>query len=158
MATRSVNKVILLGHLGKDAETKFTPSGTSVSNFTLATNRRWKDQQTGEWKEETDWHRCVLWRSENRANYLLKGTPVYVEGRLQTRSWDDKDGQKRYTTEVVIEDLILLSTRGGDSSAGSGEYSQPASAPRSAPRSQAAASAPPADDFSQGITDDDVPF
>jgi len=158
MATRSVNKVILLGHLGKDAETKFTPSGTSVSNFTLATNRRWKDQQTGEWKEETDWHRCVLWRSENRANYLLKGTPVYIEGRLQTRSWDDKDGQKRYTTEVVVEDLILLSSRGGDASSGSGEYSQPVSAPRSAPRSQAAASAPPADDFSQGITDDDVPF
>jgi single-strand DNA-binding protein len=158
MATRSVNKVILLGHLGRDAETKFTPSGTSVSNFTLATNRRWKDQQTGEWKEETDWHRCVLWRSENRANYLLKGTPVYVEGRLQTRSWDDKDGQKRDTTEVVIEELILLSSRGGDSSAGSGEYSQPVSAPRSAPRSQGAAAAPPADDFSQGITDDDVPF
>jgi len=158
MATRSVNKVILLGHLGKDAETKFTPSGTSVSNFTLATNRRWKDQQTGEWKEETDWHRCVLWRSENRANYLLKGTPVYVEGRLQTRSWDDKDGQKRYTTEVVIEDLILLSSRGGDSSAGPGEYSQPVSAPRSAPRPQAAAPPAPADDFSQGITDDDVPF
>ena len=161
MATRSVNKVILLGHLGKDAETKFTPSGTAVSNFTLATNRRWKDQQSNEWKEETEWHRCVLWRSENLSNYLLKGKQVYIEGRLQTRSWEDKDGQKRYTTEVVCEDLILLSSRPGDSS-GSGEYDQrdrPVSMPRSAQqRQQPAAPAQAPDDFGQGITDDDVPF
>jgi single-strand DNA-binding protein len=161
MASRSVNKVILLGNLGKDAETKFTPSGTSVSNFTLATNRRWKDQQSGEWKEETEWHRCVLWRSENRANYLVKGTNVYIEGRLQTRSWDDKEGQKRYTTEVVCEELILLSSRGGDSggSASGGEFERPVSMPRSAQRPQpAAAPAAPPEDFNQGITDDDVPF
>jgi single-strand DNA-binding protein len=164
MASRSVNKVILLGNLGKDAETKFTPSGTSVSNFTLATNRRWKDQQSGEWKEETEWHRCVLWKSENRANYLVKGTPVYVEGRLQTRSWEDKEGQKRYTTEVVCEELILLSSRGGDSSGGAsgGDFERPVSMPRSAQRPQPAAApasaAAPPDDFGQGITDDDVPF
>ena len=161
MAARSVNKVILMGNLGKDAETKFTPSGTAVSNFTLATNRRWKDQQSGEWKEETEWHRCVLWRSENRANYLTKGTPVYIEGRLQTRSWEDKDGQKRYTTEVVCEDLILLSSRVGDAGGGapSGDFERPVSMPRSAQRpQQAAPSAAPPDDFSQGITDDDVPF
>lgn len=163
MATRSVNKVILLGHLGKDAETKYTPSGTAVSNFTLATNRRWKDQQTGEWKEETEWHRCVLWRSENLTNYLQKGKQVYVEGRLQTRSWDDKDGQKRYTTEVVVEDLILLSSRGGDSGLPPApEYerersSGPVSMPRSAPRPQAQPSAPP-EDFNQAVGDDDVPF
>ena len=114
MASRSVNKVILLGHLGKDAETKFTPSGTSVTNFTLATNRRWKDQQTGEWKEETDWHRIVLWRSENISNYLLKGKQVYIEGRLQTRSYDDKEGQKVYVTEVVADDVILLSSQRGE--------------------------------------------
>jgi len=163
MASRSVNKVTLLGHLGKDAETKFTPSGVAVTNFTLATSRRWKDQQSGEWKEETDWHRVVMWRSENVSNYLLKGKQVYVEGRLQTRSWEDKDGQKRYTTEVVVDDLILLGGR-GDSGGPPGEYDQqprPVSAPRSAPRSQPAApaapSAPP-DDFNQGITDDDVPF
>jgi len=164
MASRSVNKVILLGNLGKDAETKYTPSGTAVSNFTLATNRRWKDQQSGEWKEETEWHRCVLWRSENRANYLTKGTPVYIEGRLQTRSWEDKDGQKRYTTEVVCEDLILLSGRGGGVEAsggtGPGDYDQrPVSMPRSAQRQQPAAShSGPPEEFSQGITDDDVPF
>ncbi|HLH17500.1 MAG TPA: single-stranded DNA-binding protein [Bryobacteraceae bacterium] len=159
MASRSVNKVILLGHLGKDAETRYTPGGTAVSNFTLATNRRWKDQQTGEWKEETEWHRCVLWRSENRANYLTKGTPVYIEGRLQTRSWDDKDGQKRYITEVVADDLILLGGRGGDGGAPSGDFDRPVSMPRSAQqRPQPAQQSAPPDDFGQGITDDDVPF
>ncbi len=160
MASRSVNKVILLGHLGKDAETKFTPSGTSLTQFTLATNRRWKDQQTGEWKEETDWHRCVLWRSENVSNYLLKGKQVYIEGRLQTRSYDDKDGQKRYVTEVVCDDLILLGSGRGDA-AGAPDFSQqqPVSMPRSArPQPQQQPSAPAADDFHQGITDDDVPF
>jgi single-strand DNA-binding protein len=157
MASRSVNKVILVGHLGKDAETKFTPSGVARSTFTLATSRRWKDQQSGEWKEETDWHNVVLWRAENLANYLLKGKQVYVEGRLQTRSYEDKDGQKKYFTDVVCDDLILLGGR-GDSTGGSGEYAPPVSAPRSAPRPQAAAAPAPADDFSQGITDDDVPF
>jgi single-strand DNA-binding protein len=161
MASRSVNKVTLLGHLGKDAETKFTPSGVSRSTFTIATNRRWKDQQSGEWKEETDWHSCVLWRSENLANYLLKGKQVYVEGRLQTRSWEDKDGQKKYMTEVVCDDLILLGGRGGEGGGGGGDYAPPlTSQPRSAPRSQppASSSSRPPDDFNQGITDDDVPF
>lgn len=158
MASRSVNKVILLGHLGKDAETKFTASGTAVSNFTLATNRRWKDQQTGEWKEETDWHRCVLWRSENVSNYLVKGKQIYIEGRLQTRSYDDKDGQKRYVTEVVCDDLLLLGS--GRTEGAPGEYSQaqPVSMPRSAPRQQPAAAPAPAEDFNQAVSDDDVPF
>jgi single-strand DNA-binding protein len=160
MASRSVNKVILLGHLGKDAETKFTPSGTAVSNFTLATSRRWKDQQTGEWKEETEWHRIVLWRSENVSNYLLKGKQVYIEGRIQTRNYEDKEGQKRYVTEVVCDELILLgSGREGGAPAGGGEYSQqPVSMPRAGRPQPAAAPAAPADDFSQGITEDDVPF
>jgi len=160
MASRSVNKVILLGHLGKDAETKFTPGGTARTTFTLATSRRWKDQQSGEWKDETDWHNIILWKSENLANYLLKGKQVYVEGRIQTRSWEDKDGQKRYMTEVVAEELILVSGQGGGGSRGGGdEYSQaPVSMPRSAQR-QAPPSAAPQDDFGgQGITDDDVPF
>ena len=159
MASRSVNKVILLGHLGKDAETKFTPNGVSRSNFTVATNRRWKDQQSGEWKEITDWHNIVLWRSENVANYLLKGKQVYVEGRIENRSWEDKEGQKRYITEIVCDELILLGGR-GDSGGGGGEYNQDpvVSRPRSAPRPQPAAAASPAEDFGQGITDDDVPF
>src|SRR3954470_473682 len=93
MASRSVNKVILVGHLGRDAETTFTPSGVARTRFSVATSRRWKDQQSGEWKEETDWSSVTLWRSENLANYLTKGKQVYVEGRLQTRSYDDKDGK-----------------------------------------------------------------
>src|SRR5215475_10370465 len=107
MASRSVNKVILIGHLGRDAETAYTSSQTAVTKFSVATNRRWKDQQTGEWKEETNWTNVVMWRGENVAPYLTKGKQVYVEGRLQTRSYDDKDGKKVWTTEVVAEDVIL---------------------------------------------------
>jgi single-strand DNA-binding protein len=163
MASRSVNKVILLGHLGKDAETKYTPSGVARSSFTIATNRRWKDQQTGEWKDVTDWHNVVIWRSENVANYLLKGKQVYVEGRLESRSWEDKEGQKRYITEVVADDLILLGGGGRGSEGGgpSGDFDRPVSMPRSAqqrPQPAATSTPAPADDFNQGITDDDVPF
>src|SRR5215472_13945324 len=110
--TRSVNKVIVLGHLGRDAETNFTQSGVAVTKFSVATSRRWKDSQSEEWKEETDWHNCVLWRSESLANYLTKGKQVYVEGRLQTRSYEDRDGVKRYITEVVVDDLVLVGGRG----------------------------------------------
>src|SRR5262249_27445773 len=142
------NKVILLGHLGKDAETKFTPSGVSRSNFTVATNRRWKDQQSGEWKDVTDWHNIVLWRSENVANYLLKGKQVYLEGRWESRSWEDREGQKRSITEAVCDELILL---GGRGDSGGGEYSQDpvVSRPRATPRPQPAPAA--AEDFNQGI-------
>jgi single-strand DNA-binding protein len=160
MASRSVNKAILLGRLGKDAETKFTPSGVSRSNFSIATSRRWKDQASGEWKEETDWHNIVLWRSENLANYLLKGKQVYVEGRIHTRSWDDKDGKKNYMTEIVADELILLGGRSDAEGSGGGDFERserPVSMPRSAqPRPQAQSA--PAEDFNQGITDDDVPF
>src|ERR1700738_1203413 len=120
MASRSVNKVILIGHLGKDAETKFTPSGAAMTKFSVATNRRWKDQQTGEWKEETDRGNVVLWRQENVANYLLKGKQVYVEGRLQTRSYDDKDGKKQYFTEVGANASDLILVGGGGRGAGAG--------------------------------------
>jgi single-strand DNA-binding protein len=157
MAGRSVNKVILIGHLGKDAETKFTPSGVAKTNFTLATNRRVKDQQTGDWRDETDWHNVILWRSENVANYLLKGKQIYVEGRLSTRSYDDKDGNKRWITEVVAEEVILLSGGGREGGGGGADdFAQPVSMPRSAPRSQPQRSADPGP--SMDITDDDVPF
>src|ERR1041385_7786435 len=136
MATRSVNKVILIGHLGRDAETKFTPGGISVTRFSVATNRRWKDQQSGEWKEETNWTNVVLWRAENLANYLTKGKQVYVEGRIQTRSYDDKDGKKVYATEVVADDVILLGGQGGGGGdRGGDDFGQPVSMPRSAQRS-----------------------
>ena len=152
MASRSVNKVILIGHLGKDAETRFTPAGIAVTSFSVATNRRWKDQQTGEWKEETDWAKVVLWRQENLANYLTKGKQIYVEGRLQTRSYDDKDGKKQYMTEVVADEVILLGGRGEGGGPEVGP--QPVSMPRSAPKPQRADESP----VDQGITDDDVPF
>jgi single-strand DNA-binding protein len=165
MASRSVNKVILVGNLGRDAETKFTPSGVSVTRFSVATGRRWKDQQSGEWKEETEWHNVSLWRAENLAPYLTKGKQVYVEGRLQTRSYDDKDGQKRYSTEVVADDVILLSNRGegGGGDAGFNQESRMVSQPRSS-RPQggmgggAASSGPSGSPFDSGISDDDVPF
>jgi single-strand DNA-binding protein len=172
MASRSVNKVILIGHLGRDAETAFTASQVAVTKFSVATSRRWKDQATGDWKEETDWTRVVLWRSENLAQYLTKGKQVYVEGRLQTRSYDDKDGKKVYATEVVAEDVILLGGRGDGGGPGGGVgsgmgsgmdegFSQeaPSSGMRSAPRGRPApAQAQPAASMNEGITDDDVPF
>ncbi len=165
MASRSVNKVILVGHLGRDAETKFTPAGVPVSKFSVATNRRWKDQQTGEWKEETDWANVVLWRQENLANFLTKGKQVYVEGRLQTRNYDDKDGKKVYVTEVVADDVILLSgQREGGGAGGDDEFRQTASAPRGGSAPRRAPQQPPAapsgadSEFGGGISDDDVPF
>lgn len=163
MANRSVNKVILIGHLGRDAETKFTASGVSVSQFTLATNRRVKDNQTGEWKDETDWHRIVAWRQENLAQYLTKGKQVYVEGRLQTRNWEDQNGQKRSTTEVVAEEIFLLGGRGeGPSEEGysGGAQRGPVSMPRQN-RPQPAAAPAAGDDFDPGpgpAGEDDVPF
>ena len=172
---RSVNKVILIGNLGRDAETKFTPAGIARTTFSIATTRRWKDQTTGDWKDETDWHNIVLWRSENLANYLLKGKQVYLEGRLQTRNYEDKDGKKVYATEVVAEEVMLLGGKGEGGGEGGG-YSEGASGggggyrdrggagaggPVSMPRSAMApraAQQPAADAFDQGITDDDVPF
>jgi len=161
MASKSVNKVILLGRLGKDAETKFTPSGISVSKFTVATNRSTKDQASGEWKELTDWHNVVVWRTDHVANFLLKGKQVYLEGRLETRSYEDKEGQKKYFTEVICnaQDLVLLGggpREGGEG--GGGDYDRPVSMPRSAQRPQASSPSAAPDDFGQGITDDDVPF
>ncbi len=163
MANRSVNKVILIGHLGKDAETKFTASGVSVSQFTLATNRRVKDNQTGEWKDETDWHRIVAWRQENLAQYLTKGKQVYIEGRMQTRNWEDQQGQKRYTTEVVAEEIFLLGGRGessGEESYGGGAQRAPVSMPKqSRPPAAAPAPATGGEDFDPGPpNEDDVPF
>lgn len=161
MASRSVNKVILVGHLGRDAEAKFTPSGISVTKFSVATSRRWKDKESGEWKEETDWSNVTLWRGENVTPYLLKGTQVYVEGRLQTRSYEDKDGKKVYATDVVADEVILLGGRGAQGGGGGGgEYSQergPVSMPRSAQQNKPQQQAP-SQDFGQGVTDDDVPF
>jgi single-strand DNA-binding protein len=156
---RSVNKVILLGNLGRDAETKFTPSGASVTRFSIATTRSWKDQQSGEWKEETNWTNVSVWRQENIANYLTKGRQVYVEGRLQTRSYEDKDGKKVYATEVVADDVILVGGRGeggAPAETPGGMVSGPKS--QGPPRQQRAPSRSEEPPFEMGITDDDVPF
>ena len=149
MASRSVNKVILVGHIGKDAETRFTPSGASVANFTLATNRRWKDQQTGDWKEETDWHKITLWRAENLAPYLMKGKQVYVEGRLQTRKYE-KDGQDHYSTEIIADTMKMLGSRSGMGGGEPRETRETAAAGESRPAKK------PAGQFQD--MDDDIPF
>ena len=164
MASRSLNKVLLIGNLGRDAETKFTPSGTSVTRFAVATTRSWKDQQTNEWKEETNWTNVVLWRQENLANYLTKGKQIFVEGRLQTRSYDDKDGKKVYATEVVADEVILLGGRGesgGGGFEGGAQTAGRSGAPNRAKGSGGAAGSGlgPEDDLGEmQITDDDVPF
>ena len=111
---RGVNKVILIGNLGSDPEVRYTPEGRPVANFSLATSESWNDRNTGERQERTEWHRLVLWSklAEIAGQYLKKGAKIYVEGRLQTRSWDDQSGQKRYTTEIVVNDMQMLDSRG----------------------------------------------
>jgi single-strand DNA-binding protein len=159
MASRSVNKVFLIGNLGRDAETRFTPSGVACTRFSVATTRSWKDQQTNEWKEETNWTNVTAWRKENLANYLTKGKQVHVEGRLQSRSYNDQEGRKVYVTEVVAEDIILL---GGRDDQTSGARSQRSDGRRSAQpngNGRGTATATEDDQFENtGITDDDIPF
>ena len=108
-----INKVILVGNLGRDPEIRYTQSGTAVANFTLASSERWKDKNTGEMQDRTEWHRIVVWGklAEICSQYLSKGRQVYIEGRLQTREWEDKDGNKRYTTEVVANEMKMLGSR-----------------------------------------------
>jgi single-strand DNA-binding protein len=118
---RGVNKVILIGNLGGDPEVRYTPDGVAVANFSLATSENWKDRN-GERQERTEWHRLVLWRqlAEIAKEYLKKGSKVYIEGKLQTRSWDDKSGQKHYTTEVVVAQMEMLDSREGSGGGGGG--------------------------------------
>lgn len=113
--SRSVNKVILIGHLGKDAETAYTASQIAVTKFSIATSHRYKGQGSEEWKESTNWTNVVLWRGENLGPYLVKGKQVYVEGRLATRSYDHKEGYKVYVTEVIADEVILMGAGRADS-------------------------------------------
>jgi len=153
---KSVNKVILIGNLGKDPEVKYTPQGTAVAKITLATNERFKDK-SGTWQDRTEWHNVVLWQrlAEIAGEYLKKGGKVYIEGRLQTRSWDDKQtNQKKYMTEVVANDLVLVSGR-GDGGGGGGEGSSGSRGAsnhfdQSTPEPEPAGASP--------ITDEDIPF
>jgi single-strand DNA-binding protein len=159
MAERSVNKAILVGRLGADAETRFTQSGTPVSRVSLAMNRQWTDSDK-QVHEETDWMSIVIWNKENLAAYLTKGTKLYVEGRLQTRSYDDKEGVKRYVTEVVAENLVLLGgTANSNGNHGNGVGGRNRSERRPA-RGKASnrhreRATEPAE---QGLENDDVPF
>lgn len=116
-----LNKVMLIGRLGSDPELRYTPDGTAVANFSIATSEEWKDKNSGEKKERTEWHRIVAWRKlgEICGEYLAKGKQVYVEGRIQTRSWEDKDGNKRYTTEIVASDIQFLGVKDSNSEGGS---------------------------------------
>jgi single-strand DNA-binding protein len=150
MAMGSVNKVILVGNLGRDAELRYTPGGAPVATLNLATTEVWNDKG-GQKQEKTEWHRVVLWgkSAESLSEYLVKGKQIYVEGRLQTRQWDDKDGNKRYTTEIRGDRIVLLGGGGGGggmgaqrrtASAGAGEHMEPMGEPVSE------------------LTDDDIPF
>ncbi len=118
---RGINKVILVGNLGQDPETRYMPSGSAVTNFTVATNESWKDKQTGEQRERTEWHRVVMFDrlAEIAAEYLRKGSQVYIEGKLQTRKWQGQDGQDRYTTEIRANEMQMLGGRGGGGGGGS---------------------------------------
>ncbi len=155
---RGVNKVILLGNVGKDPEIRTTQGGMTVASFSLATAERAKDQQ-GNWTDKTEWHNLVCFQrtAEIVRDYVKKGSQLYIEGKIQTRSWDDKEsGQKKYRTEILVNDLQLLGGRGEGASSERGERSSGAYPTNSYSRP---AAAPPANDYAeQGITDEDIPF
>ena len=158
----SINKVILIGNLGRDPEVRYTPSGAAVCNVTVATSRNWKDKNSGDKVEETEWHRVVFYDrlAEIAGEYLKKGRSVYVEGRLKTRKWQDKEGKDNYTTEIVADNMQMLGSRegmgGGDEGGSRGESS-------SRPAQRPAANKPAASPASKSSTgfddmDDDIPF
>lgn len=165
MASKGVNKVILIGHLGQDPEIRYMPSGGAVANLTLATSESWRDKQTGEMKEKTEWHRVVIFGklAEIAGEYLRKGSQVFIEGQLQTRKWTDQSGQDRYTTEVVVNvggTMQMLGGNGGNQAGsqkpqqnqGWGQPQQP-QAPKQASSNQAPQSEPP-----QDWDDQEIPF
>jgi len=151
VASRGINKVILVGNVGQDPETRYMPNGNAVTNITLATSETWKDKNTGEQQERTEWHRVTFYQrlAEIVAEYVKKGSKLYVEGRLQTRSWE-QDGIKRYATDIIANEMQMLDSRGSGSGGGGGSYQ---------PAQQSVASEPaeptPAD---MGEFDDDIPF
>jgi single-strand DNA-binding protein len=151
---RGINKVILIGNLGKDPETRYMPSGGAVTNVTLATSETWKDKNSGEQQERTEWHRVVFFNrlGEIAGEYLRKGSKVYVEGSLRTRKWQGQDGQDRYTTEIVASEMQMLDSRGG----GSASFDAPQPQAQPQPSRAPAASSQPA--YSDNDFDDDIPF
>lgn len=163
---RSLNKVLLIGHLGKDPEAKSFPNGDAYCNLSLATSEGWTDKQTGEKKERTEWHNLVFTRklAEIASQYLKKGSKIYVEGSLHTRKWQDKDGNDRYTTEVRVNDLLMLDGKagggssGGDEDGGSSSYGGSGSSRSSRARNSAPASQAPATEQGGDESDGDIPF
>jgi single-strand DNA-binding protein len=159
---RSVNKVTLLGNVGKDPEIRSSASGVMVANLTLATSDRYQDAQ-GNWQDRTEWHTLVAFKrtAEIVRDYVKKGSKLYIEGKLQTRSWDDKEGVKKYRTEIIVNELVLLSSRDeGSGGGGAGGYSRPASSAASFDQRTPPAAAGGQDEYSQQaeISDDDIPF
>ncbi|GJM14152.1 MAG: single-stranded DNA-binding protein [Pseudohongiella sp.] len=157
MASRGVNKVILVGNTGNDPEFRVMPNGNGVANVSLATSETWKDKNTGDQQEKTEWHRVIFFNrlAEIVEQYVKKGTKLYIEGRLQTRSWE-QDGVKRYTTEIVASEMQMLDSRGGGS-AGDSSFGQSGAAPAAKPQSSTSA-APQAAPANFDNFDDDIPF
>ncbi len=154
----SVNKVILVGNLGKDPETRYMPNGDQVTNITIATSENWKDKSSGEQKEATEWHRVVFFRrlAEIAGQYLKKGSQVYVEGSLKTRKWQDKDGQDRYTTEIVADEMKMLGKREGMGDAPPRESG--GGRPSARPQTQNDSSPSSGAGGGFGDVEDDIPF
>ena len=158
---RGINKVIIVGNVGGDPETRYMPSGSAVTNLTIATNESWKDKATGEQKERTEWHRVAMFNrlAEIAAEYLRKGSQVYIEGKLRTRKWQDKSGQDRFTTEIIADEMQMLGGRGGaGGGSGGGNFGggAPSGGGQQGGSQQGGGNAPPQpgpDDF-----DDDIPF
>ncbi|MCP3672924.1 MAG: single-stranded DNA-binding protein [Gammaproteobacteria bacterium] len=157
MASRGVNKTILVGNLGQDPDVKYMPNGDAVVNITIATSDTWKDKATGEKREKTEWHRVVMFRrlGEIAGEYLRKGSKVYIEGKLQTRKWQGQDGTDRYTTEIVANEMQMLDSRGSQGSSDGGGYSAKPAAQQPAAPTTPSVEATPAVDTS---FDDDIPF
>jgi single-strand DNA-binding protein len=152
---RGVNKVILVGNLGKDPETRYMPSGSAVTNLTLATSESWKDKQSGEQQERTEWHKVAMFGrlAEIAAEYLRKGSQVYIEGKLRTRKWQDKEGKDRWTTEIVADEMQMLGSKGSGAGASAGAGAMGGAAAGGSGRAAVNDSGGPPGDF-----DDDIPF
>lgn len=156
MATRSLNKVMLLGHLGRDPEVRYTGSGKAVATFSLATSEQWKDRD-GNDQERTEWHRVVAWGrlGEICGEYLSKGKQVYLEGRIQTREWEDQEGNRRTTTEIVANDLIMLGGRGASTSPSQADYDRRQPPPR---RTESSSEEPRERTYTPPPPEDEIPF
>ncbi|WP_022948257.1 single-stranded DNA-binding protein [Methylohalobius crimeensis] len=158
MASRGVNKVILVGNLGVDPEVRYMPSGSAVTNLRIATSESWKDRETGQTQERTEWHRVAMFGklAEIAGEYLRKGSQVYIEGSLRTRKWQGQDGQDRYTTEIVAREMQMLG--GGRGGNNSGNFDSSSNYPNNAPSSGSSGQAPSSKPETLDDFDDDIPF